>query len=226
MERLSAAVVGYDRFVGERAYRQIAELYRALHMYVNCFQPSMKMQAKQRNGRKCDASTTQRRPRCSVCSCQASCQPRSNRNRPRWHTRLTLSKVESEQGFSCGGVSCVPAHHRTSSRLFCRMLFSGNASCREERPRSVSNDPHPVPRAGEEKTSPGLATHEDKILLKESGSRLPPGCLPTPNARSALPQQESDFAYFKKHLFWDHRCVFDSPASSAIPPRRKDRKPL
>jgi hypothetical protein len=72
----------------------------------------------------------------------------------------------------------------TSSRLFCRMLFSGNASCREERPRSVSNDPHPVPRAGEEKTSPGLATHEDKIPLKESGSRLPPGCLPTPNARS------------------------------------------
>ena len=40
-----------------------------------------------------------------------------------------------------------------------------------------------------------------------------------------LPQQESDFAYFKK-TSWDHRCVFDSPASSAIPPRRKDRKPL
>jgi hypothetical protein len=73
----------------------------------------------------------------------------------------------------------------TSSRLFCRMLFSGNASCREERPRSVSNDPHPVPRAGEEKTSPGLATHEDKIPLKESGSRLPPGCLPTPNEAAA-----------------------------------------
>ena len=36
----------------------------------------------------------------------------------------------------------------TSSHLFCRMLFSGNASCREERPRSVSNDPHPVPGAG------------------------------------------------------------------------------
>jgi hypothetical protein len=46
-------VVGYDRFVGERAYRQIAELSRALRMYVNCFQPSMKMQAKQREKVRC-----------------------------------------------------------------------------------------------------------------------------------------------------------------------------
>jgi Integrase core domain len=34
-------VVGYDRFVGERAYRQLTELYRALRLYVNCFQPSV-----------------------------------------------------------------------------------------------------------------------------------------------------------------------------------------
>ncbi len=45
-------VVGYDRFVGEQAYRQLTELYRALRLYVNCFQPSMKMQAKQRDGKK------------------------------------------------------------------------------------------------------------------------------------------------------------------------------
>jgi hypothetical protein len=45
-------VVGYDRFVGEYAYRQLAELYRALRLYVNCFQPSMKLQAKQRDGKK------------------------------------------------------------------------------------------------------------------------------------------------------------------------------
>ena len=45
-------VVGYDRFVGELAYRQLAELYRALRLYVNCFQPSMKLQTKERDGRR------------------------------------------------------------------------------------------------------------------------------------------------------------------------------
>lgn len=45
-------VVGYDRFVGERAYRQLTELYRALRLYVNCFQPSMKLLCKQREGKK------------------------------------------------------------------------------------------------------------------------------------------------------------------------------
>ena len=41
-------VVGYDRFTGELAYRQLTELYRALRVYVNCFQPSMKLQTKER----------------------------------------------------------------------------------------------------------------------------------------------------------------------------------
>ncbi len=45
-------VVGYDRFVGELAYRQLTELNRALRLYVNCFQPSMKLQTKQRAGSK------------------------------------------------------------------------------------------------------------------------------------------------------------------------------
>jgi hypothetical protein len=45
-------VVGYDRFVGEQAFRQLEELYRALRLYVNCFQPSMKLRSKQRNGKK------------------------------------------------------------------------------------------------------------------------------------------------------------------------------
>ncbi|HEU5378326.1 MAG TPA: tyrosine-type recombinase/integrase [Ktedonobacteraceae bacterium] len=43
-------LVGYDRLVGEHACRQLAELYRALHLYVNCFQPSMKLVAKQQEG--------------------------------------------------------------------------------------------------------------------------------------------------------------------------------
>jgi hypothetical protein len=45
-------VVGYDRFLGELAYRQMTELYRALRLYVNCFQPSMKLHAKRRDGSK------------------------------------------------------------------------------------------------------------------------------------------------------------------------------
>ena len=45
-------MVGYDRLVGEQVYRQLTELYRALRLYVNCFQPSMKLLSKQRNGKK------------------------------------------------------------------------------------------------------------------------------------------------------------------------------
>ena len=40
-------VVGHGRLIGEHAYRQLDELYRGLHWYVNCFQPSMKLVAKQ-----------------------------------------------------------------------------------------------------------------------------------------------------------------------------------
>ncbi len=45
-------VVGHGRLMGEHAYRQLDELYRALHWYVNCFQPSMKLVSKQVEGRK------------------------------------------------------------------------------------------------------------------------------------------------------------------------------
>jgi hypothetical protein len=45
-------VVGHARFVGLHAYQQLQEVYRALRLYVNCFQPSMKLQAKYYEGRK------------------------------------------------------------------------------------------------------------------------------------------------------------------------------
>jgi hypothetical protein len=41
--------VGFDRLVGEQAYWQLRELYRAVRLYVNCFQPSMKLLCKERN---------------------------------------------------------------------------------------------------------------------------------------------------------------------------------
>ncbi len=52
MEPLFVAVVGYDRLEGEGAYRQLGEVYQALRLYVNGFQPSMKLQAKYADGRK------------------------------------------------------------------------------------------------------------------------------------------------------------------------------
>lgn len=42
--------VGYDRFEGEAAYRQLIELYRALRLYVNFFQPSLKLKEKRVEG--------------------------------------------------------------------------------------------------------------------------------------------------------------------------------
>ncbi len=55
-------IVGYDRCEGELAYRQRAELYRALRLYVNVFQPSLKLVLKRREGsqvyRRYDAAQT------------------------------------------------------------------------------------------------------------------------------------------------------------------------
>jgi hypothetical protein len=45
-------LVGYDRFEGELAWRQLGELYRAVRLYVNFFQPSMKLHEKHRTGAK------------------------------------------------------------------------------------------------------------------------------------------------------------------------------
>jgi hypothetical protein len=42
--------VGYDRYEGDRAYRQLIELYRALRLYVNFFQPSLKLKEKHQDG--------------------------------------------------------------------------------------------------------------------------------------------------------------------------------
>lgn len=42
-------IVGYDRFEGQHAYKQLSELYRAVRLYVNFFQPSMKLKKKCRD---------------------------------------------------------------------------------------------------------------------------------------------------------------------------------
>ena len=45
-------LVGYDRYEGRHAYEQLTELYRAVRLYVNFFQPSMKLREKHRDGAK------------------------------------------------------------------------------------------------------------------------------------------------------------------------------
>jgi hypothetical protein len=45
-------LVGYDRYEGQTAWNVLTELYAVLRLYVNFFQPSLKLQAKERNGAK------------------------------------------------------------------------------------------------------------------------------------------------------------------------------
>jgi len=44
--------VGYDRYEGEQAWYALSELYAVLRLYVNFFQPSMKLDSKKRHGAK------------------------------------------------------------------------------------------------------------------------------------------------------------------------------
>jgi hypothetical protein len=45
-------LVGYDRYEGKDAWRSLSALYRVLRLYVNFFQPSMKLASKERDGSK------------------------------------------------------------------------------------------------------------------------------------------------------------------------------
>jgi len=61
--------VGYDRFEGQRAYKQLTELYRALRLYINFFQPSMKLRKKERENSKVHRKyDTARTPYQRLCS--------------------------------------------------------------------------------------------------------------------------------------------------------------
>jgi hypothetical protein len=45
-------LVGYDRFEGRKAWEALGQLYRVLRQYINFFQPSLKLVAKERRGAK------------------------------------------------------------------------------------------------------------------------------------------------------------------------------
>lgn len=45
-------LIGYDRYEGVDAYNALAELYAILRLYINFFQPSLKLLSKKREGAK------------------------------------------------------------------------------------------------------------------------------------------------------------------------------
>ncbi len=45
-------LIGYDRFEGEKAWEALANLYAILRLYINFFQPSLKLKSKERVGSK------------------------------------------------------------------------------------------------------------------------------------------------------------------------------
>jgi hypothetical protein len=45
-------LIGYDRYEGQQAWQALAEVYAVLRLYVNFFQPSMKLISKERRGAK------------------------------------------------------------------------------------------------------------------------------------------------------------------------------
>ena len=186
-------VVGYDRFVGEHAYRQLTELYRALRLYVNCFQPSMKLLSKQRDGKKV---------RCIYDPAKTPLQ------------RLLLSgvlPVQKQQELTEVAQALDPAVYCTSSSC-CNGPFSGvlsvalllshppfpilSTSFRENSVQRESflksgmlplqpqdSRPCTVSRSGENGSWAGGAP--TKTPLRESGSRSSPGSRPIPNAAAA-----------------------------------------
>lgn len=65
-------VVGYERLVGLEAAQLLAELYAALRLFTNLFQPSFKLKRSVRESGQISGSTTRREHRCSS-SCAPEC---------------------------------------------------------------------------------------------------------------------------------------------------------
>ena len=166
-------VVGYDRLVGEHAYRQLTELYRALRLYVNCFQPSMKLLSKERDGKKIrcfydPAKTPLQRLLLSGVLLLQKQQELTEVAQALDPVRL-LHQLELLQQavFRCA-VGCSPFVSSPLSNplphLFGRTVYSGKVSWREECSRSNGRIRDLVPRTGAKKTGPGLAAHPQRPL--------------------------------------------------------------
>ena len=145
--------------------RQLTELYRALRLYVNCFQPSMKLLSKERDGKKIrcvyDPAKT---PRITLLS-DTICQKRQNRV-----AQILIYGLLSQLK-SCNGLCSAAVALSGSPILFAAIrVFSVDefkaVKHPEERsvPDPCSRAPELVSRAGAEKTGAGLAAHPQGSL--------------------------------------------------------------
>jgi hypothetical protein len=191
MARLSARWSAMIGSLENTQARQLTELYRALRLYVNCYQPSMKLQSKLQEGKKVrcvydPAKTPLQRllPSGVLPGQQATGTHRSCPSaRPSSFVSTTRAVAKSRLSLCCQLCTfCSKPTARASQRVFRRRLYSGSATGFGELPQPDSRVPHPVPRTGEEKTCPGLATYEDKTHLKVSGNKSCSGWLPTLSA--------------------------------------------
>jgi hypothetical protein len=161
-------VVGYDRLEGEHAYRQLTELYRALRLYVNCFQPSMKLLAKERDGKKIrcvydPAKTPLHRLLLSgilPAEKQQELTEVAEAIDPIGLLNQLQAVAAGHLPLCCGLLALsLVSHFCPHPRLFHRTLFGGKTSRRGECPHSDDRARDLVPRAGTEKACAGLAAH-------------------------------------------------------------------
>jgi len=166
-------VIGYDRLVGEHAYRQLTELYRALRLYINCFQPSMKLLSKQRDGKKVrrvyDAAKTPLQRVLLSDTLPAQKQQELTEVADALDPIRLLRQLEQLQQavFHCAvsgspmisPIPSAPIRVFSVERCMTEKLLLG-----ESAPRTDSRAPYLVPRAGAEETSPRLAAHPQRPL--------------------------------------------------------------
>jgi hypothetical protein len=186
-------VVGYDRLIGERVYRQLTELYLALRLYVNCFRPSMKLLSKQREGKKVrcvyDSAKTplQRLLLSGILTAQQQ-QELIEVAHALDPMRLFQQVEQLQQAVFRYAINVPPLISNTPSapvRVFsvgyCMM---GTVQFRGAHPiQQQDSIPCTTSRRGENASrAGGIPT---KIPLKESGNKLWPGCLPTRNGAAA-----------------------------------------
>jgi hypothetical protein len=177
-------VVGYDRFVGEHAYRQLTELYRALRLYVNCFQPSMKLLSKQREGKKVryvyDSAKTplQRLLQSGVLPAEMQ-QELLEVAHALDPIRLFEQLEQLQQAVFRCAVGCSPLLSSLPSTPL--RVFSVGRCMTERFPRQEAfpipqqdSRPYTMSRSGENESWAGGAP--TRTPLPESGSRSCPGC--------------------------------------------------
>ena len=176
-------VVGYDRLVGEHAYRQLTELYRALRLYVNCFQPSMKLQSKQRDGKKVryvydPAKTPLQRLLLSGVLPVEMQQELTEVARALDPIRLFQQLEQLQQAIFRCAVGCSPCissfPSASPTRLFCRRCMTGTLPQRGAFPIRQKDSRSCIESKSGENASwaGGVLT---KTPLRESGSRSCPG---------------------------------------------------